>query len=94
MLRFQMPPSTLNSRSRRSSKDVLPKERVVESVVDGKPQRRVIAEPWFDAVLRMHISRTTRTELQKCERLYGSSDLYAVSKRQISGREIKAHQLR
>jgi hypothetical protein len=29
-----------------------------------------------------------------CAGLYGSSDLYAVSKRQISTREIKAHRLR
>ncbi len=72
----------------------LPKERVVEKVVDGNPQRRVLAEPRYDVVLRRHISRTTPAELQRCERLYGSNELYAVTKRQISSREIKAHQLR
>jgi hypothetical protein len=74
--------------------EALPKERVVEKVVAGTPQRRVLAEPRYDVVLRRHISRTTHAELQQCERLYGSNEFYAVTKRQISSREIKAHQLR
>ncbi|MGC2260373.1 MAG: hypothetical protein WA594_18830 [Candidatus Sulfotelmatobacter sp.] len=74
--------------------DVLPKERLVESVVDSKPHRHVIAEPRYDVVLRRNISRAVRADLQQCERLYGSGDLYAVSKRQMSTREIKAHRLR
>jgi hypothetical protein len=74
--------------------DVLPKERSVEDVVDGKPRRRVIAEPRYDVVQRRTVSRAVRADLRKCEYLYGSKDLYAVSKRQISTREIKAHCLR
>jgi len=74
--------------------DVLPRERSVESVVDGKPNRHVIAEPRYDVVLRQAVSRAMRADLQKCLYLYGSRDLYAVSKRQISTREIKAHGLR
>jgi len=74
--------------------DVLPRERFVESVVDGKPHRHMIAEPRHDVVLRQTVSRAVRADLQKCLYLYGSSDLYAVSKRQISTREIKAHCLR
>jgi hypothetical protein len=74
--------------------DVLPKERFTENVVDGKPHRQMIAEPRYDVVLRRNISRTMRADLQQCEHLYGSKDLYAVSKRQISTREIKAHRLR
>jgi hypothetical protein len=73
---------------------VLPKERLVENVVDRKPCRHVIAEPRYDVVLRRNISRAMSAELQHCKRLYGSGDLYAVGKRQISTREIKAHRLR
>jgi hypothetical protein len=74
--------------------DVLPQKRYVEKVVDGKPSRHVIAESRYDVVLRRNISRTTSDELRHCERLYGSENLYAVSKRQISTREIKAYRLR
>jgi hypothetical protein len=73
---------------------MLPKERVVESVVDGKPHRRVFAEPRYDVVLRKTISRAVHLDSRECQQLYGSSDLYAMSKRQISRREIKAHLLR
>jgi hypothetical protein len=74
--------------------DLLPKGRLVENVVNGKPRRHLIAELRYDVVLRRSISRMMQTELQQCKHLYGSTDLYAVSKRQISTREIKAHRLR
>ncbi len=74
--------------------DVLPKERFVEIVVDSKPHKHVIAEPRYDVVLRRNISRAMGVDLQLCKHLYGSGDLYAVSKRQLSAREIKAHRLR
>jgi hypothetical protein len=74
--------------------DVLPSERLVESVVDGKPHRRMAADFRYDVVLRRHISWTISSDRQQCEHLYGSRDLYAVSKRQIPTREIKAHRLR
>jgi hypothetical protein len=54
----------------------------------------VIAEPRYDVVLRRSISRAMRVDLEQCKHLYGSGDLYAVSKRQLSTREIKAHRLR
>jgi hypothetical protein len=73
---------------------VLPKERVVQNLVDGKLHRRVIAEPRYDVVLRKTVSRAAHADLRQCEQLYGSRDLYAVGKRQISTREIKAYQLR
>jgi hypothetical protein len=73
---------------------VLPEERVVEKVIDGKTQRQMIAEPRYDAVLRRTVSRAGQAGLRRCKQLYGSNDLYAVSKRQISTREIKAHRLR
>jgi hypothetical protein len=74
--------------------DVLPKVRLVENAADCRPHGQVIAEPRYDVVLRRNISRTVGTDLQQCEHLYGSKDLYAVSKRQISTREIKAFRLR
>jgi hypothetical protein len=74
--------------------DVLPMERSVERLIDGKPHRHMTAESRYDAVLRHTISRAAGADLQKCEYLYGSDKFYAVSKRQISTREIKAHGLR
>ncbi|HEY1314139.1 MAG TPA: hypothetical protein VGE92_09680 [Steroidobacteraceae bacterium] len=74
--------------------DVLPKEHIVESVIDGKPQRRTTAESSYDVVLRRKISRAILADRRQCEHLYGSSDLHAVSKRQISKREIRMHRLR
>jgi hypothetical protein len=37
---------------------------------------------------------SSTSDRQQCEHLYGSGDLYAVSKRQIPSREIKTHRLR
>jgi len=74
--------------------EVLPMQRLVERVIDGKPQRRTLAESRYDVVLRKTVSRAAPSDLRQCERLYGSKDLYAVSKRQISTQEIKAHRLR
>jgi hypothetical protein len=73
--------------------EALPKAHPVERVV-GQPRRRMRVEPRYDAVLRRHISQATEADLQLCKHLYGSGDLYAVSKRQISSREIKAYGLR
>jgi hypothetical protein len=74
--------------------DILPKERLVERIIDGKSYRQMTAEPRLDVVLRRTISRTMHAALQRSEYLYGSRELYAVGKRQISTREIKAHGLR
>jgi hypothetical protein len=74
--------------------DVLPGERVVERIIDGKPCKHKTAESRFDVVLGRNISRAVRADVQQSEYLYGSRDLYAISKRQISTREIKAHGLR
>lgn len=74
--------------------DTLPNERRIENLMDGKLHRYVIAEPRYDVVLRRNISRAMSAEMQQCKRLYGSDGLYAVSKRQMSTREIKAHRLR
>jgi hypothetical protein len=74
--------------------DVLPEERLVDRVIDGNLHRKMTAESRYDVVLRKNVSRTVRAESRQQEYLYGSSSLYAVSKRQISAREIKAHCLR
>jgi hypothetical protein len=73
---------------------VLPKERIVESVVDSTRRRRMFAEPRFDVVLRRAVSRSVQADLRQCKQLYGSMDFYAQNKRQLSSREIKEHQLR
>lgn len=74
--------------------DVLPKERVVQNLVDGKPQRSVSLDPRYDVVLRKTVSRMAHADLRQREYLYGSPDLYAVSKRQLSTWEIRANRLR
>ena len=73
---------------------MMPQTRVVQNITDGKPRRQTTAEPRYDAVLRRNVSRVVDGDLRECNHLYGSSDLYAVSKRQLSKREIKAHLLR
>ncbi|MGB6308146.1 MAG: hypothetical protein WBF89_10155 [Steroidobacteraceae bacterium] len=73
---------------------VLPTERVVENSVDGETHRHVHVERRYDVVLRRPISRAAQADLRQCKELYGSTDLYGVSKRQISTREIKVHHLR
>jgi len=72
----------------------LPKARVTEEIVDGKTHRRATAEWRYDVILRKSISRQAAADLRECKRLYGSDNLYAVSKRQLSSREIKARNLR
>jgi hypothetical protein len=74
--------------------DVMPEERLVDRVIDGKLHRQMTGESRYDVVLQRNVSRTARAESRQREYLYGSSDFYAVSKRQISTREIKAHCLR
>jgi hypothetical protein len=73
---------------------VLPKERIVASVVDSTRRRRTFAEPRYDVVLRRAVSRSVQADLRQCKQLYGSMDFYAQNKRQLSSREIKQHQLR
>jgi hypothetical protein len=74
--------------------DVLPDEYSTKRVVEGPPHKHTRVEPRYDAVLRRHISRAVLADRQHCKHLYGSDDLYAVGKRQISTREIKAYGLR
>lgn len=73
--------------------DTLPQTCVVQRIIDGKPRRQVVTETRYDVVLRRNVSRAVDADVRRCNYLYGSGDRYAVSKRQISTREIKAHQL-
>lgn len=73
--------------------DVLPEVRVVETSVDGKRREHATAESRYDVVLRQTTSRVMRADSERYE-LYGSRDLYAVSKRQLSKRELKVYGLR
>ena len=66
----------------------------VEVEVLPKPHRRMAAESRHDVVLRRTVSRAVEADVQICKHLYGSGELYAVGKRQISTREIKAYRLR
>lgn len=52
------------------------------------------AERRYDVVLHRQVSYAKLDDRKKCEHLYGSPALYAVSKQQLSRREIKAHRLR
>jgi hypothetical protein len=74
--------------------ELLPKQTCVQRLVDGHLQKYVMSEPRFDVVLRRIISRTLHPASEHCDEVYGSSELYAASKRQISAREIRAHGLR
>ena len=74
--------------------DTLPQTCVVYHVIDGKSRRQVVTETRYDVVLRRNVSRAVDADVQRCKYLYGSGDFYAVSKRQLSTREIKAHQVR
>src|SRR5262249_16827195 len=74
--------------------DVLPAKESIEKIVDGESRRCVVAEARYDVVLRRRISRGKYDELQLCKHMYGSSDVYAVRKQQISTQEIKRHGLR
>jgi hypothetical protein len=72
----------------------LPGQQVTHSDVGGRLKRRVTAESRYDVVLRRNVSSSSSVDLEHCERNYGSSNVYAVGKRQLSKREIRAYGLR
>lgn len=76
----------------------LPPLYLVETVVNGSLRRCWRADRVYDAVLRCFVRRDRHdhTERQRFfygERQHGARDVYAVSKRQLSRREIEAHGL-
>ncbi|WP_331153544.1 hypothetical protein [Steroidobacter sp.] len=72
----------------------LPACREVVDMVQGRRRTKVIAEFRYDAVLRRKTSCSLYEDSQERKRVYGSRDLYAASKRQLSKRELKTHGLR
>ena len=70
----------------------LPPGRVIECVVDGQCKKKIVYDRRYDIVLRREVM--LHMDSQERERLYGSAELYAVSKRQLSKRELKVHGLR
>lgn len=72
----------------------LPAAQTIEVKVDGQCKKKVVYEVRYDVALRRTFARSTHDVGKERERLYGSPDVYAVSKRQLSKRELKAHGLR
>jgi hypothetical protein len=70
----------------------LPAVQIAETVVQGRVRRSRVAERRFDVVLKI---RTALDEDGAHRRhLYGSPSVYAVSKRQLSRKELRAYGLR
>jgi hypothetical protein len=69
--------------------DTLPAWSARDVVIDGEQRRSRHAEPRFDVVLKRETSRAACKDAPLRARLYGRDDLYGLSKRQISRREMK-----
>jgi hypothetical protein len=70
----------------------LPAVRIVETVVQGRVSRKRVADRRFDVVMKQQTSLEEHADERA--HLYGCRSVYAVAKRQLSRREIKAHDLR
>jgi hypothetical protein len=66
---------------------------LLEDIWYGVGVEALSAESRYDAVLRREVSHSEPADRRQCEHLYGSAALYAVSKQQLSRRELKAHGL-
>jgi hypothetical protein len=66
---------------------------VVEKTVHGRRIKEVTSETRYDVVLRRHTARGVSADSER-KRLYGSEEVYATNKRQLSKQELKAHGLR
>jgi hypothetical protein len=69
----------------------LPAVQIVETIVQGRVRRTRVPDRRFDVVIKLRTAFDEHTD--KRVHLYGSPSLYAVAKRQLSRREIKAHGL-
>jgi len=67
----------------------LPPEEFREVVVRGRRVQRRVPNGRFDVVMKRAISRDSHEDAKEQGRLYGSQNVYAVSKRQLSRREKK-----
>ncbi len=69
----------------------LPVAQIIETIVAGQVRRQRVWDRRFDIVIKL---RTAVDEhVDERTHLYGSRSLYAVAKRQLSRKEIKAHGL-
>jgi hypothetical protein len=69
----------------------LPDDYVVEVIVNGRKILKKKTEQRFDVVQKRMVSWVDTAEGEK---LYGCRRLYAVTKRQLSRQELRAHELR
>jgi hypothetical protein len=69
----------------------LPEAVVTHAIVKGRRVRQLRAESRYDVVLRKLVSRERNDEERMF--LYGAGHFFAMSKRQLSRREIKSHGL-
>jgi hypothetical protein len=74
--------------------DTLPDVHHGHQFVDGKRKCYLTAESRYDMVLRRKVSRAVDKDGKDSTWLYGKSGLYAVSKHQLSKREMKDRGLR
>jgi hypothetical protein len=73
--------------------EALPEAHRTYSPTEGWRSWTDTAESRYDVLLRRKVSRAKHDDCADCRRLYGSH-VYAVSKRQLSKRELKSHRLR
>lgn len=78
----------------------LPPLYVVEKVIDGKRVHRWKSDPAFDAVLKSEVQRFDHNQIDRRRHFYGEGkhrydapEVFAVSKRQLSRRELQEHGL-
>jgi len=71
----------------------LPETVRIDRIVNGERRRKRTAESRFDVVLRRSTSRLAESREER-SKLYGSKDLYAAAKRQLSKQELKQFGLR
>jgi hypothetical protein len=72
---------------------VLPAPRTREVVVKGRRVTRTIHDKRFDAILRQEVAHNDEHSAER-ERVYGARNLYGMSKRQLSKRQLDRHGLR
>jgi len=70
----------------------LPAIQIVETVVQGRTRRTRVPDRRFDVVLKVKTS--LEEHVDERQDMYGCRGVYAVAKRQLSRKELRAHGLR
>jgi hypothetical protein len=70
----------------------LPPVQILETIVQGRVHRRRVPDRRLDVVMKLRTALDEHADERL--HLYGSRSVYAVAKRQLSRREIRAHGLR